>query len=72
MNAYFAFSPDGHVVAATMSGKIHSWSFPLWRHQKSIPISRMTTGARTDFSPDGTLLFANQYEGVRVLKAKDW
>ena len=62
------FSPDGRFVASPVGGKIHFWSFPQWKRRYSLPLSRMGDDALIGFSPDGSLVFANQYEGFSVLK----
>ena len=62
-----SFSPDGRFIASPIDGRIYCWSFPQWKRQCSIPLSRMGDTA-IGFSPDGTRIFANQYNGFSVLK----
>jgi WD40 repeat protein len=62
------FSPDGRFVASPVGGRIYIWNFPQWKRQYSLPLSRMSDNHLIGFSPDGTRIFVNQYEGFSILK----
>jgi WD40 repeat protein/predicted Ser/Thr protein kinase len=69
---YFAFSPDGSLLATPMGGKMSTiiWNMPAGTTNTVIPCRTNARGAT--FSPDGTMLAINTFEDIELYEARSW
>jgi WD40 repeat protein len=69
---YFAFSPDGSLLATPMGGKMSTiiWNMPAGTTNTVIPCKTNARGAT--FSPDGTMLAINTFEDIELYEARSW
>jgi WD40 repeat protein/predicted Ser/Thr protein kinase len=69
---YFAFSPDGSLLATPMGDKKVTivWNMPAGTTNTVIPFNINARGAA--FSPDGTMLAVNTFEDVELFEVRTW